>query len=86
MGETQFHGTLFWNNFVREPNTTCGVSDWNVGRAEGMASAEEYRRYAAQCLSVAERQADTAEKARLIEMAQAFLRMAEKKERGDLDD
>ena len=51
-----------------------------------MASAKEYRRYAAQCLSVAERQSTTADKARLIEMAQAFLRMAEKKERGDLDD
>ncbi|HEX5211458.1 MAG TPA: hypothetical protein VFW22_06975 [Pseudolabrys sp.] len=71
---------------MKELNAPGGVADWNVGRAEGMASAEEYRRYAAQCLSVAERQSSTAEKARLIEMAQAFLRMAEKKERGDLDD
>jgi len=51
-----------------------------------MASAKEYRRYAAQCLSVAERQSTAADKARLVEMAQAFLRMAEKKERGDADD
>ena len=68
---------------MREPCAAEGVPDCNVGWAEGMASAEEYRRCAAQCLSVAERQPITAEKARLIEMAQAFLRMAEKKERGD---
>jgi hypothetical protein len=67
---------------VRELNVLDGVSDWYVGRAKGMASAEQYRQYAAQCLSVAQR-LNTADKARLIEMAQAFLRMAEKKERGE---
>ena len=71
---------------MRELGTSGGVADWSSLRAEGMASAEEYRHYAAQCLSVAERHSNTAEKARLIEMAQAFLRMAEKRERGDLDD
>lgn len=83
MEGTRFHGTLFWNNIVRELGGPGGVADWNGERAEGMASAEQYRRYAAQCLGVAERHPETSDKARLIEMAQAFLRMAEKKERAD---
>jgi len=38
-----------------------------------MSSANDHRRYAAECLALAERVSDTADRARLLQMAQAFL-------------
>lgn len=43
-----------------------------------MASAEDYRRYAAECLALAERVSHPNDRARLLEMAQAFNAMAAK--------
>jgi hypothetical protein len=49
-----------------------------------MQSAAEYRRYAAECLALADRLSDPDDKARLIAMAQAFLELANKQEKTDL--
>jgi hypothetical protein len=49
-----------------------------------MQSAAEYRQYAAECLAVAERVSSPNDKATLIAMAQAFLDLANKQERGEL--
>ena len=43
-----------------------------------MASAEVYRRYAAECVALAQRLRDPNDKARLLEMAQAFLDLADR--------
>ena len=48
-----------------------------------MPSANDYRRYSADCLALAERVADSADKAHLIQMAQAFLELANKQEQKD---
>jgi hypothetical protein len=50
-----------------------------------MSSASEYRRYAAECLALAERLSDPADKSRLVQMAQAFLEFANKNERKDAE-
>jgi hypothetical protein len=41
-----------------------------------MARAEDYRRYAAECLTLAQRAENPHDRARLIEMAQAFSELA----------
>jgi hypothetical protein len=46
-----------------------------------MPSAAEYRLHAAECLELAERVSDPDDKARLIEMAQGFVELADKLER-----
>jgi hypothetical protein len=43
-----------------------------------MASAEEYRRFAAQCLALAQTAATSEDRARLLQMAQAWRDLAEK--------
>jgi hypothetical protein len=43
-----------------------------------MARAEDYRRYAAECLELAERVQDPLHRARLLEMASAFNKLAAK--------
>ena len=48
-----------------------------------MPSANDYRRYSAECLALAERAADPSDKAHLIQMAQAFLELANKQEQKD---
>jgi hypothetical protein len=48
-----------------------------------MSSANDHRRYAAECLALAERVSDAADRARLLQMAQAFLDLANKQERAD---
>lgn len=48
------------------------------------STAEEYRLHAAECLELAERLSDPADKARLIEIAQKFFEMATKLERSEL--
>ena len=49
-----------------------------------MASSEDFRRYSGNCLAFAERVTNAADKARLVEMAQAFLELAIKQEQRDL--
>jgi hypothetical protein len=51
-----------------------------------MSSADEYREYAAECMALAERLSDSADKARLVDMAQAFLEFADKQDRRVLVD
>lgn len=53
------------------------------GESVRMPSASDYRRYSAECLALAERVADPADKAHLIQMAQAFLELANKQEQKD---
>jgi hypothetical protein len=45
-----------------------------------MGRAEEYRRYAAECLALAQRAPDPNDRARLLDMANAFNRLAAKAE------
>jgi hypothetical protein len=49
-----------------------------------MGTAEDFRRFCANCVTFAERVSDPADKARLIEMAQEFLELAWKQEQKDL--
>jgi len=52
-----------------------------------MTSAKDYRRYAAECMALAERMSDPSDKSRLVQMAQAFMELAEKRRReGDATD
>ena len=46
-----------------------------------MSTADEYRRYAAECMALAERLADLADKSRLVQMAQAFLDLAARRDK-----
>jgi hypothetical protein len=50
------------------------------GRQGKMSSLDEYRRNAAACLRVAERTADLAARVTLIDMAQAWRRLADQAE------
>jgi hypothetical protein len=43
-----------------------------------MGRAEDYRRYAAECLALAQRATDPKDRARLAEMANAFIELAAK--------
>ena len=49
-----------------------------------MATADDFRRFSANCFTFAERISDPADKARLIEMAQKFLELAWKQEQTNL--
>jgi len=79
--------TMFWNNFVtagrwNQP-TTNPFSRWVFREAAaGMPSPSgaEYRLHAAECLELAERASEPDDKARLIEMAQKFLELANRLE------
>jgi hypothetical protein len=45
-----------------------------------MAKAEDYRRYAAECLRLAQRFRNQAEKTMLLQMAETWRRLAEQRE------
>jgi hypothetical protein len=45
-----------------------------------MTTAEEYRQYAAECLGLADRAPNSNDKARLVQMAQAFLELADRRD------
>ena len=49
-----------------------------------MSFANEYRGHAAECVALAERLSDPADRARLIDMAQSFLDLADRQERQSL--
>ncbi len=63
---------------LKEPTPFAegSVAGWRVPL---VPSAEEYRRLVAQCLALAERATDQSDKARLLEIAQAWLDLARKK-------
>jgi hypothetical protein len=72
---------LFWNNKVRNFFWNLGSCDeFNRERGGVMTTAEEYRRYAAQCLDLAARASNPNDKARLVQMAQAFLELADRRD------
>ena len=72
----QFREAFEWNLIQK--------NQFSVSSGLGlMSSANDYRRYAAECLALAERLSDSADKARLVQMAQAFLDLANKQERTD---
>jgi hypothetical protein len=48
-----------------------------------MTKADEYRRYAAECLTLSQRHENVDDKARLITMAQKWLRLAEAAEKNE---
>jgi hypothetical protein len=50
-----------------------------------MARAEDYRRYAAECLALAQRAQDSNDRARLLEMAHAFNELAKSEQRNGQD-
>jgi len=45
-----------------------------------MTSADDFRRYAAECVTLAQRMSDTADKTHMLQMAQAWHELAEKQE------
>jgi hypothetical protein len=47
-----------------------------------MGKAEDYRRFAAECLNLAQTAADEAKRALFLQMAQAWLSLAQKEESG----
>jgi hypothetical protein len=77
-----------WNTVLEQicVGTEAGRSELSgciQGDSGRMPSANDYRRYSAECLTLAERVTDSADKARLIQMAQAFLELANKQEQKD---
>jgi hypothetical protein len=49
-----------------------------------MAVEDDYRRYAAECLALAKTASDPNDKARLLQMAQAWRDLADKRERNEV--
>jgi hypothetical protein len=47
-----------------------------------MATSEQYRKYAAECVALAQKAVSVEDRARLLEMAQQWLELADKSERG----
>ena len=74
---------LFWNSFVSAINGTfyfdATFTVRDLGGRATLSTADEYRRYAAECMALAERVTDPADKARLVQMAQAFLDLADRR-------
>lgn len=65
--------------FFQEPNRRF-VFDTKV-KPRGiprMASAEDFRRYAAECVALAQRMSDPADKAHMMRMAQAWRDLADR--------
>jgi hypothetical protein len=48
-----------------------------------MASDEDYRRYAEECLALAVKESNSEDKARLLQMAQAWRELAQKRNKRD---
>jgi hypothetical protein len=66
--------------FVRNAEPTAGlvVDQLKLGVASRMAKAEELRSYASRCLALAQRADDPGDKARLLQMAEAWKALADK--------
>lgn len=52
-------------------------------KAVRMASVDDYQRYAEQCVALAAKSSNPADKARLLQMAQAWRDLSEKRDMGD---
>jgi hypothetical protein len=67
---------IFW-----EPKKRCCFlhSGYAGGKAR-MASDNDYRRYAEECVALAQQMSDPADKAHMLQMAQAWRDLAEKQE------
>jgi len=55
---------------------------WLISGAEFMDLADQYKRRAAECVRMAERTDNAEDKALLLQMAQTWMRLAEKAEDG----
>lgn len=82
------------NKLLRAPRMKCSVEGGGTiylranftgafGGSGRVSTADEYRRYAAECMALAERLTDPSDKSRLVQMAQAFLDLAERRDRLD---
>jgi len=70
-----------WNTLLcRALPTLKSLVDVRLGMTEAV---ERYRQYASECLRLAQESADDAHKARLLEMAAAWQRLAEAATRRD---
>jgi hypothetical protein len=68
-------------DFFWEPkNALCFLYNGYAGGLAHMALADDYRRYAAECVALAQGLSDPAEKTALLQMAQAWHELAEKQE------
>ena len=81
---TPIFGTLFFNNFVMgncgeplDPDATF-TSACRGGSWLPFFSAVDYRRYAAECVRLAQQVADPDDKVRLLDMAETFRELADK--------
>jgi hypothetical protein len=52
-------------------------------KASRMASVDDYLQYAEQCLALAAKSSNSADKARLLQMARAWRDLSEKRDMGD---
>ena len=68
----------FRSGTLRRPANFIDINGEGFQRM--VVSAAEYRQYAAECLALSERLSNPLDKARLIQMAQDFLSMAEKRD------
>ena len=67
----------------REPIRQRGRYTRIVAGPRGMPSVDEYLQYAEQCLALAAKSSHAADKARLLQMAQAWRELAEKRDNGN---
>ena len=61
-------------------NRRFGVERMRLGEASGMGKAEDYRRYAGECLRLAQQSSSHSEKTLLLQMAETWRRLAEQSE------
>jgi hypothetical protein len=70
-----------WQTGAREQNTASVVVALALQLGQDMARADEYRRYAAECVRVAQATGNPNDKKMMLEMAQKWRELAEKVER-----
>jgi hypothetical protein len=64
---------------LREQSTAyCLLHSVYAGGLSRMTSADDFRRYAAECVALAQQMTDPADKAHMLQMAQAWRELAEK--------
>jgi hypothetical protein len=70
-------GNIFVKPMTRELMTALNVTD-RIGGFSRMATVEEYLRYAAECVALAQKAELPEERARLLQMAQAWRDLADR--------
>jgi phage gp46-like protein len=77
---------IFCSNFSHQRGTSANLSRFERSRAKGisgrMERAEEYRRFARECLEMASTVEDSQLRASLLQMAQVWLRLAQQHAEG----